>query len=179
MTIAFIGLGSNLDNPVKQLDLALQALDNIPETRCIQSSAYYLSAPMVARVAEEKSTKVALGGSENQPDYVNAAAQIETSLQAPALLIQLQKIEDFQGRKRSVENRWGARTLDLDMLLFGDDIIRLPQLVVPHYGLESRAFVIFPLLEISSQSFRIPGSKTLGEIASTLNKDELQRIVRQ
>ncbi len=113
---------------------------------------------------------------QRQPDYINAVAHISTGLLPLELLTALQAIEHKQGRLRKKGEHWAARTLDLDILLFADQCIQLPQLTVPHYGLEQRSFVVFPLLELASEDLQIPGSKTLGEIAETLDRDELELI---
>jgi len=132
---AYIGLGSNLNNPMQQIAQALEAIKNIKKTQLIQQSSYYLSDPM---------------GPQDQNDYINAVAKINTSLTAIELLDELQAIENTQGRVRKNE-RWGARTLDLDLLLYGEQSINSERLVVPHYGLKERTFVLYPLMELSPQ----------------------------
>lgn len=113
---------------------------------------------------------------QSQPDYVNAVAHISTELLPLELLAALQAIEQEQGRVRKKSDHWVARTLDLDILLFADDCIQLPQLIVPHYGLEERPFAIFPLLEIADKNLQIPGSCKLGAIAEKLDRNELKLI---
>jgi 2-amino-4-hydroxy-6-hydroxymethyldihydropteridine diphosphokinase len=128
----YIGLGSNLADPVTQLKnarLAIQALAQVEE---LAFSSFYQSPPM---------------GPQDQPDYVNAVMAISTNLAALDLLHCLQKIEQEQGRIRN--RRWGERTLDLDLLLYGDQSINHPELIVPHPGLSARAFVLYPLQEIA------------------------------
>ncbi|WNC72761.1 2-amino-4-hydroxy-6-hydroxymethyldihydropteridine diphosphokinase [Thalassotalea psychrophila] len=134
MTIVYIGLGSNLDNPDVQIEQAVAQLGQITKTKCIAVSSLYSSKPM---------------GPQDQPDYMNAVACIDTILSPIELLDQLQDIELSFGRVRKDE-RWGARVLDLDILLFGDKIVNNERLTIPHYGMKVREFVIYPLAELNS-----------------------------
>ena len=134
MTVAYVGIGSNLDDPRAQVLAAFEELDRLPDTRLVRRSSLYRTAPM---------------GHEAQPDFVNAVAQLETGLPAERLLGELQEIERRHGRERSFRN--APRTLDLDLLLFGDAKLSLPQLTVPHPRMRERAFVLKPLLEIAPQ----------------------------
>lgn len=129
---AFIGLGSNLDNPQAQVRAALAALDRLAGSRVVSSSSLYRTAPV---------------GLREQPDFINAVAQIETQLGARALLDALLEVERAHNRVRGEKN--GPRTLDLDLLLYGDMIIREPDLSVPHPRMHQRAFVLAPLAEIA------------------------------
>lgn len=129
----YIGLGANLVEPVAQLHAAVTALAQLPETKLVQVSRFYCSKPM---------------GPQDQPDYVNAVAALDTHLTPLALLHALQQIELAHGRQRKAE-RWGPRTLDLDILLFGMQQIEHPELIVPHYGMRTREFVLFPLAELA------------------------------
>jgi len=129
---AYIGLGSNLHNPPAQLHRALAALKALPQTRLVRVSSFYRSIPI---------------GPPGQPDYINAVAALDTGLSAGQLLNALQAIEQAQGRER--KERWGARTLDLDILLFGACSIDTARLVVPHPEMQQRAFVLWPLAEIA------------------------------
>jgi 2-amino-4-hydroxy-6-hydroxymethyldihydropteridine diphosphokinase len=129
----YIGLGANLVEPVAQLQAAVTALGQLPETRLVQVSRFYSSKPM---------------GPQDQPDYVNAVAALDTRLTPLALLHALQQIELAHGRQRKAE-RWGPRTLDLDILLFGMQQIDHPELTVPHYGMQLREFVLYPLAELA------------------------------
>ncbi|MDD4862528.1 MAG: 2-amino-4-hydroxy-6-hydroxymethyldihydropteridine diphosphokinase [Alishewanella agri] len=129
----YIGLGANLVEPVAQLQAAVTALGQLPETELVQVSRFYSSKPM---------------GPQDQPDYVNAVAALDTRLTPLALLHALQQIELAQGRQRKAE-RWGPRTLDLDILLFGVQQIDHPELTVPHYGMRLREFVLYPLAELA------------------------------
>ena len=132
MNKVYIALGSNLSDPQVQLMAALRAMNALPNTRVIAVSSFYQSQPL---------------GPQDQPDYVNAVACLETNLAPLVLLDELQRIEHEQGRVRL--RRWGERTLDLDMLLYADHIIQSERLTVPHYDMHQREFVIIPLAEIA------------------------------
>ena len=134
MTIVYVGIGSNLADPVRQVSAALRELDVLPHTRLVKQSSLYRSAPV---------------GHDEQPDYVNAVAQLETALPAERLLAELHEIEARHGRTRSFPN--SPRTLDLDLLLYGDAVLALSALTVPHPRMHERAFVLKPLLEIAPQ----------------------------
>lgn len=142
---AFIGLGSNLHDPVQQVRLALQRLAEIPQSSLVCASSLYRSKPL---------------GPPDQPEYINAVAELVTELGAHALLDELQRIELAHGRTRDGE-RWGPRTLDLDLLMFDAQELRDGRLELPHPGLAKRAFVLAPLAEIAPD-LRIPG---LGRVA--------------
>ena len=143
---AYIGLGSNLNGPTAQIESALDALGNISETRLFARSSLYRSAP--------------LGGVE-QPDFVNAAAAVMTTLGARELLDELHAIERSQGRERGGQ-RWGPRVIDLDLLVFSSAVCRDDGLSVPHPGIAERNFVLLPLREIAPD-LAIPG---VGRVAS-------------
>ncbi len=159
MVSAFIGLGSNLNNPVAQLKTARLSIGHINNVREAAFSSLYRSGPM---------------GPSDQPDYVNAVVEVETTLSAFELLTALQGIEGLQGRARTGD-RWGPRTLDLDILLYSQDIIHTSKLTVPHYGIGERAFVLYPLAEISP-SLRIPGRGPIKMLLETCPPDGLERI---
>ena len=137
---SYIGLGSNLDGPELQLATALAALRAIPDTTLVKHSSLYRSAPL---------------GPGDQPDFINAVALLSSHLAVTELLVQLQLIEDRQGRVRHGQ-RWGPRTLDLDILLYGNDVIDEPGLTVPHPEIRHRNFVLMPLLELAPD-IEIPG----------------------
>src|SRR5437016_9449433 len=132
MSVAFVGIGSNLGEPVKQVEAALLELDRLPHTRVVKRSSLYRTSPV---------------GYAYQPEFVNAVAQLETGLPAERLLEELQQLEQTHGRKRSFAN--APRTLDLDLLLFEKLQIRTDRLTVPHPRMHERAFVLKPLLEIA------------------------------
>jgi 2-amino-4-hydroxy-6-hydroxymethyldihydropteridine diphosphokinase len=159
MIDVFIGLGSNLSKPEQQLNAALNALSSLPSTKLEQSSSLYSSQPM---------------GPQDQPDYVNAVALIKTKLKPLDLLIHTQQIELSQGRERK-GNRWGPRTLDLDILLYADQNINLPNLVVPHYGLKNREFVLYPLFEITKELI-LPCGEKLSKLVEACPKNGLRVI---
>jgi 2-amino-4-hydroxy-6-hydroxymethyldihydropteridine diphosphokinase len=139
VTAAFIGLGANLGDPRRQVQQAFRELDAIPHTRVVRTSSLYRSAPL---------------GYGEQPSFVNAVAQLETGLPAERLLAELQVIEAGHGRRRSFAN--APRTLDLDLLLFGNAVLEVPGLKIPHPRMHERAFVLFPLVEIA-EDVAIPG----------------------
>lgn len=157
MQQACIGLGSNLDDPVRQVDSALSELADLPLTRLLRHSSLYRSAPM---------------GPADQPDYVNAAALLETALEPLELLDALQAIEAAHGRRRML--RWGPRTLDLDLLAYGDLSLAHPRLVLPHPGIGERAFVLVPMAEIVPDMM-IPGVGALAVAAAAVS-DQVERI---
>ncbi len=158
---AFVGLGSNLDDPREHVRRALMELDTIPASRCTARSSLYRSDPM---------------GPPDQPDYINAAAALDTELTAPALLRELQHIESAHGRVRK-GLRWGPRTLDLDLLLYGAEEIDLPELKVPHPGLHERPFVLYPLAEIAPQLI-VPGRGALQQLLIGCETQGLSRLDR-
>ena len=155
---AFIGLGSNLADPAAQVQTAIADIEKIAAVELLNCSSLYKSPPM---------------GPQDQPDYINAVVEIETDLSAHDLLDHLQMIEQQHGRVR--QRHWGERTLDLDLLIFGDSRIDDDRLQVPHPGIAQRSFVLYPLAEIAPELV-IPD---LGEIKTLLNQcpsDDLMRI---
>jgi 2-amino-4-hydroxy-6-hydroxymethyldihydropteridine diphosphokinase len=159
MIEVYIGLGSNLALPEKQLQAACVSLAALPDSEFIQCSSLYRSQPM---------------GPQEQPDYVNAVALIKTALSPDTLLQQTQLIENQQGRTRKA-NRWGPRTLDLDMLLFGQQQLDSEYLIVPHYGMKLREFVLYPLFEIAPDLI-LPCGEKLSELVMKCPKNGLQKI---
>ena len=133
------------------MDTALAALDDIPDTSLVKYSSFYRSIPL---------------GPSDQPDFINAVALLDTRLTAGELLRQSQLIENRQGRVRDGQ-RWGPRTLDLDILLYGGRIIDEPELTVPHPGIRDRNFVLMPLLELAPD-LEIPGLGRADELLETL-----------
>lgn len=159
LILVYIGLGSNLADPLRQLALARQSIADLSGVQDEGFSSIYRSAPM---------------GPQNQPDYFNAVMAITTSRDPHDLLRMLQTIEDRQGRVR--KERWGARTLDLDILLFGERIIDSPDLVVPHAGIAQRAFVLLPLVELAGEQLDIPGYGALGELVKHCPVSEIEKL---
>ncbi len=158
MVAAYIGLGSNLEQPVEQLQRALAELAQLPDTVCNGYSSFYRSPPM--------------GGME-QPDYINAVARLETALAPEKLLEGIQAIEAAHGRIRG--EHWGARTLDLDLLLYGSITVDMPDLKIPHPGVHERAFVLYPLYEIAPY-LEIPGRGYIIELLKNCPADGLIKI---
>ena len=132
--ISYIGIGANLSQPLQQAKAAIIALSQLSQSRLLAVSPLYCSKPL---------------GPADQPDYINAVAKVETRLEAEALLDALQAIELSQGRERK-EERWGPRTLDLDILLYGNHTIQTSRLTIPHYHMAEREFVLYPLADIAA-----------------------------
>jgi 2-amino-4-hydroxy-6-hydroxymethyldihydropteridine diphosphokinase len=156
---AYVGLGSNLDNPVAQVRGALATLAEIPHTRLVAHSSLYRNPPM---------------GPAEQPEFVNAVAGLLTSLSAEALLQALNAIEDAHGRRRDGV-RWGPRTLDLDLLIYGEMHLESERLTLPHAGLAERPFVLIPLAELAP-GLRIPGGAMAAHLAAAAGDGGLVRL---
>ena len=150
---AYIGLGSNLDDPAAQVAAAIDALANLPESSLRAVSSFYRNPPM---------------GPQDQPDYVNAVVALDTRLAPRVLLDAMQAIERAQGRDRSGQ-RWGPRTIDLDLLIYGDSVVDEDHLTVPHSGLCERAFVLVPLAEIAPH-VAIPGQPALVTLLAAVDR---------
>ena len=158
MTRVYIALGSNLANPLHQVQSALNALAELPQTTLIATSSLYRTPPL---------------GPQDQPDYLNAVVALDTDLSAENLLDHTQKIELEHGRVRKDE-RWGPRTLDLDILLFGDEIINTERLTVPHYDMKNRQFMLYPLAEIAPELY-FPTGESLQSAMTKLGAEPLTR----
>ena len=158
MSLAYIGLGSNLNNPLQQVETALEALSQLPCTRLKQRSRWYRSK--------------AIGPGE-QPDFVNGAALLETELNPLELLDALQAIEHAQQRVREI--RWGPRTLDLDLLLYDQQCIDHERLQVPHPWLTRRNFVIWPLADIDA-SLTLPTGESIASLLAHCSMDGLEPL---
>lgn len=154
-TLCYIAIGSNLASPLEQVNAALGALGEIPQSRVVTVSSLYRTPPL---------------GPQDQPDYLNAAVALETTLSPEILLDNTQRIELQQGRVRKAE-RWGPRTLDLDIMLFGDDIIQTPRLTVPHYDMHNRGFMLWPLFEIAP-GLRFPDGTLLTDALTQCGADK-------
>lgn len=144
--IAYIGLGSNLEQPYQQIKNAISALNNLAGTNVKSDSGYFKSKPM---------------GPEDQPDYVNAVVELETEIGVKKLLEYCQLIEKQQNRIKT--RFWGERTIDLDILLYADQQIETEDLIIPHPGICQRDFVYLPLLKISPD-INVPGTGLLNDI---------------
>ncbi|MFJ2460474.1 2-amino-4-hydroxy-6-hydroxymethyldihydropteridine diphosphokinase [Pseudomonas neuropathica] len=154
----YIGMGSNLADPAEQLRSAVEALGQLPQTTLAGVSAFYQSDSLLP----------------GQPRYTNAVAALDSDLAPLDLLDALQAIENDQGRERL--ERWGPRTLDLDILLFGDRLIDEPRLKVPHYQIQERAFVLYPLAELAPQDMRLADGRTLSELLAACPFVGLERL---
>lgn len=158
--LAWIGLGANLGEPVATVREALLALGQLPQSRLLTRSSLYRTAPQGP-------------GTEGQPDYINAVAALNTELSATELLAALLNLEKTFGRQRSVRN--AARSLDLDLLLYGSDVLDIPGLHLPHPRMHERAFVLIPLCELAPET-RIPGRGPALELLDTLADAHITRI---
>jgi len=158
VSVAFVGLGANLGDPEISLREALGQLDSIPHTRVVKSSSLYRSQPL---------------GYAAQPPFVNAVAQLETGLPAERLLAELHAIETRHGRQRSFPN--APRTLDLDLLLFGNAVIDTENLKVPHPRMHERAFVLLPLVEIAPDA-GVPGRGAAKTLLEKCTNQALERL---
>lgn len=145
MTITYISVGANLNNPRKQVQMAIANLVKLPATTLLIHSSFYQSQPL---------------GPQNQPDYINAVAALETTLLPYELLRTLQELEKQQGRQRNGA-RWGPRVIDLDILLYGDSQIQNDDLIIPHPQLTWREFVLYPLAEIAKNLILPTGESIL------------------
>ncbi|WP_230425647.1 2-amino-4-hydroxy-6-hydroxymethyldihydropteridine diphosphokinase [Spartinivicinus ruber] len=154
----YLGLGSNLSSPLQQLAAAVSAIKQMPSTKLASISPIYQSAPV---------------GPEGQPDYLNAVVAIDTQFAALDLLDHTQAIEKEQGRVRDI--RWGPRTLDIDILLYGDETINSERLIVPHYQLTVRNFVLLPLHDIAP-TLVLPTGTSIKDLASHCSSDGINQL---
>jgi 2-amino-4-hydroxy-6-hydroxymethyldihydropteridine diphosphokinase len=155
---AFVGVGANLGDAQTTVCAALQALGRLPDTRCAAHSSLYRSAPVDA----------------TGPDFINAVAELHSALPALAMLRELQTIEQAFGRERSVRN--APRTLDLDLLLYGEQVMHSETLTLPHPRLHLRAFVLRPLAEIDP-ALLLPGLGGLGPWLQRVSDQAIERLV--
>ncbi len=158
--IAYVGVGSNLSHPARQVEDALDQLTELEDAEMLSRSSLYRSSP--------------LGGIE-QPDFINAVAGVATTRDARGLLLQLQSVEAARGRERDGQ-RWGPRILDLDLLVFGDERISEEGLEVPHPGIADRNFVLLPLREIAPDLV-VPGLGPVAEIDVNTSEPRIELIV--
>lgn len=154
----YIGLGSNLDNPIAHVTQALKELDQLPDTQLVKASSLYRSNPV---------------GPQDQPDFINAVAELQTNLDAHNLLDELQALEQKHQRVR--ERHWGPRTLDLDLLLFANTIIETDRLTVPHAFMHERSFVLYPLEEIAPD-LKFPDGQLLSSLLVACPLGSLSKI---
>jgi 2-amino-4-hydroxy-6-hydroxymethyldihydropteridine diphosphokinase len=158
LTIAYVALGANLGDAEGSLRAAVRELAAMADVRVLQASSLYRTAPV---------------GLKNQPDFINAAVTLETGLDAPALLAALFAIEQRFGRRRSIPN--APRTLDLDLLLYGDEISDDSALTLPHPRMHERAFVLAPLAEIAP-ALSIPGKGRVADLLAKCADQQIQRM---
>ena len=156
---AYIGLGSNLADPVQQVMSALEELGSIPQSQRVAHSPLYRCAPI---------------GPRNQPDYINAVAALDTPLDAKILLHYLQEIEQRHERVRNGE-RWGPRTLDLDLILYGNEIFSDGELTLPHPRAHQRAFVLAPLYSVAPSAM-IPGKGRVVDLLKACGSQHIEMI---
>lgn len=157
---ACVALGANIGEPLRQIEAGFAALGALPGTRLVAKSSLYRSAPV---------------GYADQPDFINAVALIETALTPHALLAALLDVERAQGRVRDFPN--APRTLDLDIVLYGDLVLREPGLTIPHARMLERAFVMVPLAEIAPGT-PVPGRGLVGELAARLDAGSVAQLQR-
>lgn len=157
---AYVGLGANVGDARAAVSRAFDALDALPTTRVAARSGLYRTPPW---------------GPVSQPPFVNAVCALDTALPAMDLLEALLRIERAAGRDRTAAPRWGPRTLDLDLLLYGDAVIDLPGLHVPHPRLHERAFVIVPLAEIAP-GLRIPGQGDIAALRASMETADIEAL---
>ena len=160
MTRAFVGLGGNQGDSFRVLEQAQTALDELPHTVLVRRSHYYRTAPV---------------GDSDQPDFLNAVVVVETGLAPLALLRAMQRIESQLGRTRERTRRWGPRTIDLDLLLFGHEVIREQDLTVPHPRMGERAFVLEPLAELAPDQ-EVPGLGRVSQLRRRLEASGVRRL---
>ena len=158
MTLAYVGLGANIGEPRRQLLAAIEELMGLPDTQLVLVSGIYRSDPV---------------GYADQPDFLNAVVQLDTELAPEALLDHLQQIENRHGRERPFPG--APRTLDLDLLLHGNQSIASPRLTVPHPRMHERAFVLEPLTEIAPD-IAIPGRGAARELLAACHGQNVERI---
>jgi 2-amino-4-hydroxy-6-hydroxymethyldihydropteridine diphosphokinase len=154
---AYVGVGSNLADPVAQVRRALERLGQLPGTRAVRHSGLYRNPPL---------------GPQDQPDYVNAVAALLTQLTPRALLDELQALESALGRTRVAGDRWGPRIIDLDLLACGGQQCAEPGLVLPHPGIAERNFVLFPLYDVAP-GLTLPGQGTVRALVSRVDGSTL------
>ena len=158
MTLVYVGLGANIGEPRQQLLAALNELDELPKTRVTGRSGFYRSAPL---------------DHVDQPDFLNSVARLDTALPPETLLGHLQEIENRHGRRRPFPG--APRTLDLDLLLYGEQVLATPALTVPHPRMHERAFVLQPLLELDG-AISVPGKGLASALLAACSPQRIERI---
>ena len=158
-TPAYVALGSNLNDPLRQVRAGFDALHSLPETRLVARSHLYRSQPL---------------GPQDQPDFINAAVGLLTRLDASTLLVELKKLEASLGKRPPVQ-RWGPRVIDFDLLVFGSERIATDALTVPHPGVATRHFVLVPLRDIAPD-LDVPGVGRVAQLAERVGCDGLNLV---
>ncbi len=156
--LAYIGLGSNMDDPQQQIEQALREISELPQTRLVSTSQLYRTRPV---------------GPQDQPDFVNGVCAVESTLAPMELLQSLQKIEQRHGRTR--EQHWGPRTLDLDILLYGNECISFDALQVPHPRMAERNFVLVPLADIAPE-LTLPDSTPIAKLLANCSANGIVQL---
>ena len=156
--LAYIGLGSNLKGPKEQIEKALRALSKAKEITLLSVSSFYQSKPLLDMPG---------------PNYLNVVCKIETDLSALDLLNFCQEIEDNQGRVREIN--WGSRTIDLDILLYGDQVLATKRLTIPHPEMINRAFVLLPLFEIEPR-LKLPLLGSLKDLIERIETSDVEKL---
>lgn len=157
---AYVGLGGNVGDVEDTMMEALMAIDGLPQTSIRAQSRLYRSPPW---------------GRTDQDDFINAVVELRTRLAARVLLDYLLEVEEKFGRVRGDGDKWGPRTLDLDLLTFGEEILDLPGMHVPHPHLHERAFVLVPLAEIAA-TLQIPGRGQVGDLLAAIDSSGIEAI---
>ena len=157
MTIVYIGVGSNLGDPVAHVSQAISELSQLEKNSLVCASKLYCTKPI---------------GIEEQPDFINSVVKLDLTLSARALLLQLQALENAHGRMRT-NVQFGPRTLDLDLLLYGDEVINSSHLTVPHPRMFTRAFVLVPLAEIEPELF-FPNGLSVQQCLQNIEETQCQ-----
>ncbi|MBV52491.1 MAG: 2-amino-4-hydroxy-6-hydroxymethyldihydropteridine diphosphokinase [Coxiellaceae bacterium] len=160
MASVFLALGSNLGDSTQNISKAIALLKDDPGILLSQQSSFYRSQPL---------------GCLDQPEYINAVVEVQTSYSPESLLIVTQAIEAELGRKRVIGQRWQSREMDIDIILYGSEFIQTPYLQIPHYAMKERAFVLYPLLEITPDLI-LPCGHTLRSCCDTLNQNDLEKL---
>lgn len=158
MSQAFVALGSNLQHPQQQLTTALREIAELPHTTLVRQSSFYRTAPV---------------GYDKQPDFINAVAEVETTLQPLELLHAILQIENRHGRERPFPN--APRILDLDLLLYNNTVMDTPELTLPHPRMHERGFVLLPLAEIAPE-LTLPEYGSVARLAQTCMGQGVEKI---
>lgn len=157
---AYVGVGSNLDDPARRVAEALDALGDLPQTCCITHSRRYRNPPL---------------GPQDQPDFINAAAGMLTTLSVEAFMAEMKALEARLGRMRKQGDRWGPRLIDLDLLVYGSVRRNTAELTVPHSGISERNFVLFPLRDIAP-TLVVPGEGVVAHLAARQGSTGLEAL---